>query len=136
MIVVDSSVWIDFINDAPGPHVETLHGLLGQQPILIGDIMLTEILQGLPSDAHADRALALLSRFLILPMVGRDLAIKAATRYRELRRKGITIRQTVDMWIATWCIENQVPLLHNDRDFSRMAENGLPLLELNRESSH
>jgi predicted nucleic acid-binding protein len=121
VIVVDSTVWIDFLNGRDAPHVRRLRSLLGEKEIAIGDLMLCEILQGLASEKEASRVEAYLRRFDIVAMVGSGIAVTAARNFRLLRARGITIRRTIDLLIGTWCIENRTPLLHNDRDFDPMA---------------
>ena len=121
MIVVDTSVWIDFLNGRNAPSVRRLRELLGSEEIAVGDLMLCEILQGLDSERSAVEVEALLRRFEIVPMVGEAIATAAARNFRHLRRRGITVRKTIDLLIGTWCIENRRPLLHNDRDFRPMA---------------
>jgi predicted nucleic acid-binding protein len=129
VIVVDSSVWIDFFGGRNAPHVRRLRALLGTDEIIIGDLMLCEVLQGLDSERAAGEVEALLRRFEIVPMVGAAIAVAAARNFRSLRRRGITIRKTIDLLIGTWCIENRRPLLHNDSDFRPMARH-LGLIEL------
>jgi predicted nucleic acid-binding protein len=129
LIVVDSSVWIDFLNGRNVPHVRRLRALLGTEEIVVGDLMLCEVLQGLVSEQAAQDVEALLRRFLIMPMAGDMIAIAAARNFRLLRRRGITIRKTIDLLIGTWCIENRSALLHNDSDFHPMARY-LGLMEL------
>ena len=129
MIVVDSSVWIDFFNGRPAPHVERLRVMLGADEIIVGDLMLGEVLQGVESEPAAREVEALLRRFEIAPMVGDANAVAAARNYRSLRRRGIMIRKTIDVLIGTWCIGNHVPLLHNDGDFRPMARH-LGLIEV------
>jgi predicted nucleic acid-binding protein len=129
LIVVDSSVWIDFLNGRNVPHVRRLRALLGTEEIVVGDLMLCEVLQGLVSEQAARDVEALLRRFLIVPMAGDTIAVAAARNFRFLRRHGITIRKTVDLLIGTWCIENGSALLHNDSDFRPMARY-LGLMEL------
>lgn len=121
MIVVDSSVWIDFLNDRNSLQVRRLRALLGSEEIIVGDLMLCEILQGFDSEPAAAEVETLLQNFEIVPMAGNAIAIAAARNFRSLRRRGITIRKTIDLLIGTWCIENGRPLLHNDRDFHLMA---------------
>ena len=121
MIVVDTTVWIDFLNGRNAPHVTALRAALGQDEIIIGDLMLCEVLQGLDSENEAQQVESLLRRFDIAPMTGDTMAVIAARNYRALRRRGITIRKTIDLLIGTWCIENRRPLLHNDSDFRPMA---------------
>ncbi len=129
MIVVDSSVWIDFLNGKDLPHVKKLHAILGVDEIAVGDLMLCEVLQGLESEKAARDVEALLRRFDIVPMAGAAIAITAARNYRSLQGLGITIRKTIDLLIGTWCIENRRPLLHNDGDFRPMARH-LGLIEV------
>lgn len=129
MIVVDSSVWIDFLNGRNAPHVRHLRALLGAEEIMVGDLMLCEVLQRLGSERAAQEVEALLRRFEIVPMAGDTIAVAAARNFRSLRRQGITIRKTIDLLIGTWCIENRKPLLHNDRDFHAMAQH-LGLIEV------
>jgi len=121
VIVVDSSVWIDFLNGRNVPHVRRLRAILGMEEIIIGDLMLCEVLQGLGSERAARDVEVLLRRFEIVSMVGDAIAVAAARNFRFLRRHGITIRKTIDLLIGTWCIENRAPLLHNDSDFHPMA---------------
>lgn len=129
MIVVDSSVWIDFLNGRNAPHVQRLRMVLGAQEVVVGDSMLCEVLQGLDNERAAREVEALLRRFEIVPMAGDAIAVVAARNFRSLRRRGITIRKTIDLLIGTWCIENRAPLLHNDSDFRPMARH-LGLVEL------
>ena len=129
MIVVDSSVWIDFLNGRSTRPVTTLQGLLGQDEIIVGDLMLCEVLQGLDGDRTARQVEGLLRRFQIVPMVGEVIAVAAARNYRLLRSRGVTVRKTIDLMIGTWCIENHQPLLHDDRDFRPMVRH-LGLVEV------
>ena len=129
MIVVDSSVWIDFLNGRNAPHVRRLRAILGTEEVVVGDLMLCEVLQGLGSERAAQEVEALLRRFEIVPMAGDAIAVAAARNFRSLRRRGITVRKTIGLLIGTWCIENSRPLLHNDSDFHPMARH-LGLVEL------
>ena len=129
MIVVDSSVWIDFLNGRNAPHVRQLRSILGTEEVIVGDLMLCEVLQGLGSERAARDVETLLRRFEIVSMAGPAIAIAAARNFRSLRRRGITIAKTIDLLIGTWCIEHGLPLLHNDSDFHPMARY-LALLEL------
>lgn len=122
MIVVDSTVWIDFLNGRDVSHVRRFRSFLGVTEIAIGDLMLCEVLQGLDSEREANQVEAYLMRFEVVAMAGSAIAVSAARNFRLLRRRGITIRRTIDLFIGTWCIENRVPLLHNDRDFEPMAK--------------
>jgi predicted nucleic acid-binding protein len=121
VIVVDSSVWIDFLNGRNEPHVRRLRASLGADEVVVGDLMLCEVLQGLDDERAAREVEALLRRFEIVPMAGDAIAVAAARNFRFLRGQGITIRKTIDLLIGTWCIENRRPLLHNDSDFRPMA---------------
>jgi predicted nucleic acid-binding protein len=121
VIVVDTSVWIDFLNGKDPAHVRRLRATLGVEEIAVGDLMLCEVLQGVDSERDARDVEALLRRFPIVPMAGDSIAVAAARNYRILRRLGVTVRKTIDLLIGTWCIENRIALLHNDRDFRPMA---------------
>ena len=129
MIVVDSSVWIDFLKGRNASHVAALQAALGKDEIIVGDLMLCEVLQGLETERAARQVESLLRRFEILPMAGDAIAVAAARNFRSLRRRGITVRKTIDLLIGTWCIENRRPLLHNDNDFRPMAQH-LGLVEV------
>ena len=129
MIVVDTTVWIDFLNGRNAPQVRHLRSLFGMEEVALGDLMLCEVLQGLQSEQVASEVEALLRRFEIVPMAGDVIAVAAACNFRRLRRRGITVRKTIDLLIGTWCIEIRRPLLHNDSDFHAMARH-LGLVEL------
>ena len=117
MIIVDSSVWVDYFNGKISRHTDSLDRLLGQEDIVVGDLILTEVLQGFRGDAQFREAKRLFDGFRIVSMVGKDLAIETAKNYRTLRQRGSTVRKTIDMMIATYCIHNRIPLLYSDRDF-------------------
>jgi predicted nucleic acid-binding protein len=121
VIVVDSSVWIDFLKGRDVPYVRRLRAMLGTDEIVVGDLMLCEVLQGVDSERAARDVETLLRRFEIVTMAGDAIAVSAAHNFRSLRRRGITVRKTIDLLIGTWCIENHAPLLHNDGDFRPMA---------------
>lgn len=123
MILVDSSVWIDYFNGRITRQTNQLDGLLGNEPIVVGDLILTEVLQGFKLDRDYDKARELLDSFMFMEMLGKDMAVKSAENYRNLRKKGLTVRKTIDVIIATFCIENNLTLLHRDRDFVEMEEN-------------
>ena len=129
MIVVDSSVWIGFLNGRNVPPVQRLRAILGTDEIIVGDLMLCEVLQGLESERAAREVEALLRRFEIVSMAGDAIAVVAARNFRALSRRGITIRKTIDLLIGAWCIENRRPLLHDDSDFHPMARH-LGLIEV------
>jgi predicted nucleic acid-binding protein len=122
VIVVDSTVWIDFLNGRDAPHVKRLEALLGASEIVVGDLMLCEVLQGLRSEREAAEVEALLRTFDVVAMGGDTIAVIAARNYRTLRLRAVTVRKTIDLLIGTWCIENGLPLLHNDRDFAPMVQ--------------
>ena len=122
MIVVDSSVWIDFFNGVSTPEVERLDGLLGDSPVAVGDLILVEVLQGFRNDRDVATARELFRAMPLLTMLGAQNAYKAAENYRTLRSRGITVRKTIDSIIATACIEATVPLLFSDRDFQPYVE--------------
>ena len=129
MIVVDTWVWIDFLNGNATPEVGRLSSLLGGEPLLVGDVILLEVLQGVRSQANAQRVEAALRRFDIVPMLGPELAVIAAAHDRRLRGVGITVRKTIDLIIGTFCIAYAHALLTADRDFAPMAEHlGLTLV--------
>lgn len=122
MILVDSSVWIDYFRGSPSPEAETLDGLLGREALLVGDLILTEVLQGFASERDFSQARQMLASFDLIEIGGREIALQAARNFRTLRRFGITVRKTIDTLIATRCIESHIALLHNDRDFDAFAE--------------
>jgi len=122
MILVDSSVWIDYFNGKITKQTNLLDSLLGGELIVIGDLILTEVLQGFQQDRDFNKAKKLLSALIFKQMLGRQLAIKSAENYRILRKKGVTVRKTIDVIIATFCIANNLPLLHSDRDFRPMEK--------------
>ena len=117
MILVDSSVWVDYFNGTISPETDLLDAVLGSEPVAISDLILTEVLQGFRSDSDYNQAKSLLTGLTVFEMLGQDMAIRAADNYRALRRRGVTIRKTVDCIIATFCIERGLPLLYSDRDF-------------------
>jgi predicted nucleic acid-binding protein len=129
VIVVDSSVWIDFLNGRNVPHVRRLRMVLGADEVIVGDLMLCEVLQGHDNERAAQEVEALLRRFEIVPMAGDAIAVEVGRNIRSLRRRGITVRKTIDLLIGTWCIENRRPLPHNDSDFRPMARH-LGLVEV------
>ena len=121
LILVDSSVWIDYFNGIDKWQTDLLDRLLSQQPVAIGDLILAEVLQGFGSDRDFEKAHAFLKELPFREMVGYDVATNSARNYRALRRAGITVRKTVDVIIATFCIIEKLPLLHDDRDFDPIA---------------
>lgn len=122
MIVVDTSVWIDVLNDNPAPHAERFVDLLeAGEPLALTDVVLTEVLQGLRSEREARLTERHLRAFPILRLDGLDDFVLAADLYRSARRAGVTIRKTVDCLIAAPCVRTGAPLLHADDDFDRLA---------------
>ncbi len=122
MILVDSSVWIDYFRGTDTPQAEKLDSLLGIEPIATGDLILTEVLQGFVSDRDFNQARKLMTSLVVVDLAGQAIAIKAAKNFRVLRSLGITVRKTIDTVIATRCIESGLPLLYSDRDFDPFVE--------------
>ena len=120
MILVDTSVWIDYFNGVATRETDLLDRVLGTEPLLTGDLILAEVLQGFRSDRDFRRAKAALDTLAFEPMVGRDIAISTAQNYRKLRALGVTVRKTIDVMVATFCIEGGHRLLHAHRDFTLM----------------
>ncbi len=123
MIFVDSSVWIDFFNGTDNSETDKLNEILGLEEVVIGDLILTEVLQGFRSDTDYKAAKNVLTSLVVHDLLGKDQAIKSANNFRKLRKKGITIRKTADVIIATYCIENKIPLLFTDKDFVPFVDN-------------
>ena len=122
MIVVDTSVWVDFFNGTKNKQTDLLDELLGRERLLIGDLILTEVLQGFRRDVEFQRAREMLEALEFREMLGKDMAFRSADNYRKLRRAGITVRKTIDVMIATFCVEGRHQLLHADRDFDAMEK--------------
>ncbi len=120
--MVDSSVWIDYFNGKESPEVVYLDTILGVKPVVIGDNILTEVLQGFKVDQEYKKAKQLLTALPLFQLSNKVLAIKSADNYRTLRKRGITIRKTIDTIIATYCIEQNIQLLYSDRDFLPFVE--------------
>jgi len=117
VIIVDSSVWIDYFSGKNNPETDRLDNFLGVKPVAVGDIILTEVLQGFRHEKDYRAARELFEDVTVFEMLGVDMAIKSAENFRALRKKGITIRKTADVIIATFCIEQRLPLLFTDKDF-------------------
>lgn len=126
MILVDTSVWIDYFNGINNWQTDHLDNSLTNDTVLIGDIILAEILQGFDDQSDFNKARIALDSLECISISNKQLALQSAINFRFLRSKGVTIRKTVDMLIGTWCIESGVRLLHRDKDFDRMAKH-LPL---------
>lgn len=117
MMLVDSSVWIDYFNGTITPQTDYLDSILGVEEIVVGDLILAEVLQGFRLDKDYRAAHKALCAFPIVNLVGQQIALKSVENYRALRKQGITIRKTIDCLIATFCIEHAMDLLHADSDF-------------------
>jgi len=122
MILVDSSVWVDYFRDLETPQTLELEALLGRETLAVGDLVLTEVLQGCISDRAFAVALATLSTLDLVTIGGPEVAVQAARHFRRLRAMGITVRKTIDTLIATRCIQDDLPLLYRDRDFDPFVE--------------
>ena len=122
MILVDSSVWVDYFNGQDTPQTAKLDALLGIEPLAIGDLILTEVLQGFRVDADFARAKALLLSLTVFDMLGVENAVRSAEHYHALRKRGFTIRKTADVMIATFCIIEGHSLLFSDKDFTPFVE--------------
>ena len=135
MILVDSSVWIDYFNGKKTAQTDWLDSSLGNTPILMGDLILTEVLQGFQNDKDFRNARDLLLGIPFKSMGGRELALESAMNYRYLRKKGVTVRKTIDVMIGTFCIHHRLTLLHDDRDFDPVAKFlGLEVIDINQTS--
>lgn len=122
MILVDSSVWIDYFRGVATPQSDRLDALLGAEPLATGDVVLAEVLQGFPSERDFDEALRLLTSLAVIDVGGKDIAVQAARNFRTLRARGVTVRKTIDTLIATRCIDDGFSLLFSDRDFEPFVE--------------
>ncbi len=117
MIIVDSSVWIDYFTGKNTSGAEKLDALLGDELIAIGDLMLVEVLQGFRTNKDFRQAKQLLLSISVVNILDTTIALKSAANFRTLRKKGITVRKAIDTIIATYCIENKLSLLHSDKEF-------------------
>jgi predicted nucleic acid-binding protein len=122
MILIDSSVWIDYFNGKKTAQTDWLDSSLGNTPIIISDLILTEVLQGFQTDKDFKIAMDLLLGIQFMSTGGKELALESAMNYRILRRKGVTVRKTIDIIIGTFCIHHEITLLHDDRDFDPMVK--------------
>jgi predicted nucleic acid-binding protein len=127
-LVVDSSVWIDYYRATGKPHEQLLDSALENTLVMVPNLVLLEVLRGIPSEKQVERVARDFSNFECFDIIGRDIHFAAARNFRHLRSLGKTVRSSVDLLIGTWCIENDIALLHNDRDYDVMAEFlGLPI---------
>jgi len=117
MILVDSSVWIGYFNGAINPQTDWLDAVLGREVIVVGDLILTEVLQGFRRDNDFNKVKELLAHFRYMDMLGLELAVKSAENYRMLRKRGVTVSKTIDVMIGTFCLHYDISLLHCDQDF-------------------
>jgi predicted nucleic acid-binding protein len=122
MVIVDSSVWIDYFNGRDISEVAALDRLLETELLGVGDLILAEVLQGFRQDKDYQTAKRLLTSLTVFEMLGAEMAMKSADNFRDLRKKGITVRKTIDVMIATFCIENGHKLLFSDKDFAPFVE--------------
>jgi predicted nucleic acid-binding protein len=122
VILVDSSVWIAQLRGRDTAGTRKLEELAAREPLLVGDLILLEVLQGARDETAAGRIERALREYAVVPLLSSDLAVQAAKNYRKLRSLGITIRKTADLIIGTFCIEHRHTLLHDDRDFDPMRE--------------
>ena len=121
MILVDSSVWIDYFNGQRTWQTNLLDKLLSNIPVIIGDLILAEILQGFRSDNDYESAKSYLNALPFHQIGGYQIAVQSAQNYRILRKRGVTVRKTIDIIIGTYCILEGLPLLHDDSDFDPMV---------------
>ncbi len=122
MILVDSSVWIDYFRGITTTATDRLDALLGTAPVATGDLILTEVLQGFITDRDFNQARKLFESLDVIELGGRDVAIQAARNFRALRALGVTVRKTIETIIATRCIQGDLALLYSDRDFDPFVE--------------
>jgi predicted nucleic acid-binding protein len=122
MVIVDTTVWVDYFNGVANAHTGWLERELASQRLGLTDLILTEVLQGVRDERQAADTQRGLLKFEVFSMGGVPLAVAAARNYRLLRAKGRTVRRTIDVWIATFCVLNEHSLLHNDSDFEPFEE--------------
>jgi predicted nucleic acid-binding protein len=122
VILVDSSVWIDYFRGAVTAQTDRLDRLLGAEPLAIGDLVLTEVLQGFTLERDFNNGLRLMTSLSVIDIAGHEVAIQAARNFRVLRARGVTVRKTIDTLIATRCIADGHELLYSDRDFDPFVE--------------
>jgi len=122
VILVDSSVWIDFFRNRPTTKAKWLDKHLDVEDLAVGDLILAEVLRGFKDDRGFNETRRLLRRLRQISLCGEDLAVEAARNYRKLRAKGVTVRGTVDLIIATRCLADGLQLLHSDKDFEGFEE--------------
>jgi len=133
MVLVDTTVWIDFFGDRPQPHVAALQKLIEDDADLcVCGVILAEVLQGIRTDADYRKTKNYFDSLILMPM-RRGTYEKSAELHRSLRKKGVTIRKPIDCMIASVAIEHDLPLLHNDRDFDQIAKHSkLKIMKLKK----
>jgi len=117
MVIVDTTVWIEYLRGRRNRETDFLDAELGRQPLGLLDVILCELLQGVPNDSAFQRVLREFRKFEVFETGGAEQAVAAAINFRNLRRRGFTVRKTIDCWIATYCLRHGHSLLHRDRDF-------------------
>lgn len=122
MIMVDSSVWIDYFTGVKNPQSDLLDNVLGNEEVVTGDLILTEVLQGFRSDRDYRNARRLFADIQLHNLLGADMAVRSAENFRALRKLGVTVRKTADVIIASYCIAHRIPLLFSDRDFKPFVQ--------------
>jgi hypothetical protein len=122
LILVDTSVWVDYFNGVITEATDKLDDLLGEQVVITGDLIIAELLQGFHSNRDFQRVRRLMEAFPVYQLVGYEIALRSAQNYHFLRKKGVTVRKTIDMLIGTYCIVHDIPLLHSDRDFTPLMK--------------
>lgn len=122
MMVVDTSVWIDYVNGVRTAQTDILDRELKQDRVVTGDLIIVEFLQGFRDNKQFQQARKLMDSLEYYDFIGKDMAIKAAQNFRLLRKKGVTIHKTIDVLIATFCIEHGFGLLHNDKEYEQMEK--------------
>jgi predicted nucleic acid-binding protein len=122
MVVVDTTVWIDYVHGLNTPYTNALDFELIHNQVVTGDLIITEFLQGFRNDKDFEAATKIMDSLIYCDMLGKDIALKAAMNFRTLRKNGVTVRKTSDIIIGTFCIEHKLPLLHNDKDFEPMEK--------------
>lgn len=122
MTLVDSSVWVDYFNGKTTAQTNILDTLLERELVLIGDLIYIEVLQGFRIEKDFNLAQQLVDALVFKEMVGKEVAFQSIHNYRLLRKKGVTVRKTIDVIIGTFCIVNSLELLHSDNDFDPMEK--------------
>jgi predicted nucleic acid-binding protein len=131
MVLVDTTVWIDYVHGTAAPHTDALDYALLEDQVVTGDLIVAEFLQGFRTAREFNDAKSIIDRLVCYELAGKPIAVQAARNFHFLRAKGITVRKTIDMIIGTFCIEHALPLLHNDHDFDPMeAYLGLKIFRL------